>query len=109
MTFRQNVFGEEGGEVVRQESLSQWSAKNQLRLKSCADLLQRGGAIRGAIVNNEFAAAAAFENGLFENAFDLQLGFGEAKGAVHDEPRDGCRCRGFRGYRMDIDIKHTFV
>src|ERR1019366_4264500 len=63
------------------------AAMNQLDAEPRADILQGGGAIRGAVVDDQFAAYAALEHGLFEYAFDVERGLAETKRAVRDQAR----------------------
>jgi hypothetical protein len=54
---------------VNQRGFEYDAATNQLDAESCADIWQLGGAIRGAVVDDEFAAHPALEH-----AFDVERG-----------------------------------
>ena len=60
---------------------------DQLDAEARADRLQRHGAIRRAVIDDELTADATLEHRLFEHALDVEGALGEAERTVGDEAR----------------------
>ncbi len=57
-------------------------AMNQLDAEASTDRLQRHGAIRRAVIDDELTADAALEHRLFEHALDVEGALGEVSAAT---------------------------
>src|SRR3546814_10096435 len=60
-------------------------AIDELNAQAHADTLQGLGTVGGAVIDDQFAAHAALEQGLLEHALDVQRRLAQAEGAVRSE------------------------
>src|SRR3546814_2306018 len=60
-------------------------AIDELNAQAHADTLQGLGTVGGAVIDDQFAAHAALEQGLLEHALDVQRRLAQAEGAVGED------------------------
>ena len=61
------------------------AAEDQMNAQPCTDALQRVGAVRGAVVDDQLGGHAASKQRLLEHPFDIEGRLAQAERAVGDQ------------------------